>query len=911
MPKQRRLIRVYKKNYTPRDPNLVDKEPLAYHIYGVDRQGRPQQIEITNTKPRFWIKRTEMERPDWETVISIVTGKCGGIVDEGYKSIVDDSPLLTVYVSHPQHVPELREMFGWTGQANVRYADAVTGFYGLSRYLSIPTQERGVIEDVKPISEDDEPEPFKFPEAFFDIEWDDTKTPGSKGFIKCATFLYENECHVAITKRVDADTIQRMCNSPEFLLEACSKGETCTHVPAMDVPVFVTYFDPDECGDYPIPEEYAEIKLYYWIVEHLKRLAFVVGHYVYSADFRTLMAHANARNGQIRVWNDQESMKRTPYPSIYNCLESLQVVDSMELYLLYHYGTVRMRGRRALDYISKTELASGDDPKSGYGKIKRGMIHDLYIQDPEFLCVYNIWDCELLRRIFKKTDMLNFARDYAEFEHCTVDNFGSNVRLIESELRWTFRDQKFILPTPGSEKDDSAVEIGGYVKKAPNGIFRAIGELDNTQEYPRAIISGNIDFRSLVRGEPAPGRPTSYFPHTGNRYYLDVAGVMPSKLKQLGDDRDKYKAEMKRVEKAMKEAQESDIPALKSRYNHLDTLQKFCKAAMNSWYGALGTVGKEYAFALASGKIGTDITTTARLHVQWNQEFIDSGTIMLDDVRKMCGLEPGLNFMLHFETIYQDTDSCKWKVVESDDLLEAIPPEAEEKVMYAIANAMSKTLNETYPQMSMKLIGTENHVFEVKVEKVYKRYAQWGKKKRYVGIDYRGEHEYKGLEIVRADTNDFTRELLTGVVGGLLEGWDHKKISKLIEPRISQLMAGEVDATLGRGSGYNTEGNRLKKFILWANKHLDKDFHLGDRVIYWYVKRSQERPLPPEDGSGRRILVLDWEETPADYGYTLDYQAYKEQFLDGKTVTAIFNLFNTTYEASLEGLVQVTFERFI
>jgi len=263
------------------------------------------------------------------------------------------------------------------------------------------------------------------------------------------------------------------------------------------------------------------------------------------------------------------------------------------------------------------------------------------------------------------------------------------------------------------------------------------------------------------------------------------------------------------------------------------------------------------------------------------------------------------SLVLRFEVIYGDTDSCKFVIRNLDEVLDAINGIiGEMEFLESVLNEVVKRLNATYDDMAEELIGTRNHWFKVKAESISKRYAQWGAKKRYVCMDYDGEIKATGVEIVRSDTSEFVRDTLFGVFKILLnDGWA-KEIAKYINAEYDEITRGIYDGKLAIGSGYNSEGNRLKKFIDWANENLGKSFKLMDKVFYFYILPSRNKPNPPRDGKGRHILVLEWGEVPGDYGYKIDYEAYKKEITTMKTIKSVFTLFGTTYEDASSGFIQ-------
>src|SRR5208283_3490505 len=105
-----------------------------------------------------------------------------------------------------------------------------------------------------------------------------------------------------------------------------------------------------------------------------------------------------------------------------------------------------------------------------------------------------------------------------------------------------------------------------------------------------------------------------------------------------------------------------------------------------------------------------------------------------------------------YKVIYGDTDSCMIQ----------LPPLDQEKTI-GIARVLEKQLNASYKDFALRELNAETHYFSIKFEKIYARFFQAGKKKRYAGrlVWKEGKDanqiDVVGFEIRRSDTPQITK----------------------------------------------------------------------------------------------------------------------------------------------------------
>lgn len=247
-------------------------------------------------------------------------------------------------------------------------------------------------------------------------------------------------------------------------------------------------------------------------------------------------------------------------------------------------------------------------------------------------------------------------------------------------------------------------------------------------------------------------------------------------------------------------------------YRLYDIQQNVMKVIMNTYYGVSG-----YArFRLYDREIGSAVTSVGRAIIGHTRRVIE---------------EAG------YEVIYGDTDSCMIKLPVMD----------REKTIQT-AQEIEKTLNASYSAFARDVLGADHHFFSIKFEKIYERFFQAGKKKRYAGhlVWKEGKDvdqiDIVGFEMRRSDSTHLTKEVQQRVIAIILEGGGKSELKSYL---------GEVIRTFRRG-GYTLDdigipggiGKALDAYTtvdaqirgaIYSNKNLGTDFKRGSKPKRLYI----------------------------------------------------------------------------
>ena len=457
----------------------------------------------------------------------------------------------------------------------------------------------------------------------------------------------------------------------------------------------------------------------------------------------------------------------------------------------------------------------------GVTKIRySGTVTSLWRSDPARLVDYNCRDVELCVGIDKKNNIIEFYREIARYVGCPLDRTLNSSNVIDIYvLRKAFG--RFVLPSKGLAAGDEFE--GATVFEPTIGLRENVVVLDLKSLYPMAMMT--------INASPETKNPDGELrAPNGIRFSREPDGLTRSILSELLRERD----DRKRLR--------NQYPFGSPEYVLYDLQQNVLKVIMNSYYGVSG-----YArFRLYDREIGSAVTSVGRAIIRHTRNVITD---------------------LGYQVLYGDTDSC---------MVEMPPGTLEETI--ARARAIEARLNESYGDFARAELGAETHYFSIKFEKVYRRFFQAGKKKRYAGhlvwkegkdVD---EIDVVGFEIRRSDSPQITREVQRTVIEMILRGDAFSDIQKYLRDVIRKYRRGEYsldEVGIPGGIGKNLDNYENDDAHIrgakYSNKYLGTDFKRGSKPKRVYIKAVTAKyprtdvvcfeyadQVPPE-------FVVDWE----------------------------------------------------
>ncbi|WP_237772544.1 DNA polymerase II [Herbaspirillum robiniae] len=468
----------------------------------------------------------------------------------------------------------------------------------------------------------------------------------------------------------------------------------------------------------------------------------------------------------------------------------------------------------SLENVAQSLLGEGKAIATPYQRMDE--IDRMFAEDRAALATYNLKDCELVTRIFARTEILEFLLERAAVTGLAADRSGGSVAAFTHLYMPQMHRKGYVAPNLGDA--EAIASPGGFVMDSRSGLYDSVIVLDYKSLYPSIIRSFLIDPVGLVDGtQNEPEQDT--VPGFNGARFSRRSHSLPSIIEQIWQERE----------------------AAKRRGNK--PLQQALKIIMNSFYGVLGsTVCRFFDSRLASS-----ITRRGHEIMHRTRELIE---------------EQG------YEVIYGDTDSTfVWlKRAHDDEQARAIGLALVQRI-----NAWWRDhLREQYRLDSALELQFEVHYQRFLMPSV--RGADVGSKKRYAGYVRTPEGEdkvtYKGLETVRTDwtplAQQFQQELYLRI-------FRKEPYRDYIAGYVADLLAGKLDDQL-------VYRKRLRRQLDHYEKNVPP--HVRAARVADEVNREDGRPLQYQQGGWINYVMTTAGPEPLEKrSAAIDYAHYLERQL--------------------------------
>ena len=163
---------------------------------------------------------------------------------------------------------------------------------------------------------------------------------------------------------------------------------------------------------------------------------------------------------------------------------------------------------------------------------------------------------------------------------------------------------------------------------------------------------------------------------------------------------------------------------------------------------------------------------------------------------------------------------------------------------------MEERINEAYDEFALEELDAATHRFEIEFEKLYRRFFQAGKKKRYAGhiVWKEGKDvddiDITGFEYQRSDIAPITKEVQLEVIEMIVRGEDIAEVKAHVTEVVERFQSGEVDPEeIGIPGGigkrldnYDTDTAQVRG-AKYANRVLGTNFQRGSKPKRLYIDR--------------------------------------------------------------------------
>jgi DNA polymerase elongation subunit (family B) len=234
-------------------------------------------------------------------------------------------------------------------------------------------------------------------------------------------------------------------------------------------------------------------------------------------------------------------------------------------------------------------------------------------------------------------------------------------------------------------------------------------------------------------------------------------------------------------------------------------------------------------------------------------------------------------------------------------------------------------------------LNAEFHRFQIEFEKLYRRFFQAEKKKRYAGhiVWKEGKDvddiDITGFEYKRSDIAPITKEVQQRVIEMIVRGEDLDDVKEYVHGVIEQFQAGEVsldDIAIPGGIGkrldeYDTDTAHVRG-AKYANLLLGTNFQRGQKPKRLYLQKVHPaffREVEAEhDGIDNDPLYLEFKRDPDvicfEYAdqvpaeFEVDYEKMLEKTLRGP-IARVLEALDISWEEVRDGQEQTGLESFM
>lgn len=429
----------------------------------------------------------------------------------------------------------------------------------------------------------------------------------------------------------------------------------------------------------------------------------IIGWNVVQFDLRVLHEHAQrlkvplllGRGDEPMVWREHGS--RNHY---FAAAAGRLIIDGIEALRSATWSFESF----SLENVAQTLLGEGKDISTPYQRMDE--INRMFAEDKPALARYNLKDCELVTRIFEKTELLKFLLERASVTGLPADRNGGSVAAFTHLYLPLMHRQGFVAPNLGDKPPQASP--GGFVMDSRPGLYESVLVLDYKSLYPSIIRSFLIDPVGLIEGLKHPDDSASVEGFRGARFSR-TRHCLPAIVARISEGREEAKRE------------------------HNAPLSQALKIIMNAFYGVLGSSGCRFF----DTRLASSITLRGHQIMRQTRELVEAQG---------------------YEVIYGDTDSTFVWLGGAHSQEDAS----------RIGQALVQHVNDWWRAHLHTAFGLHS-ALELQYETHFTRFlmptirgAEEGSKKRYAGLVVRGdgseEMVYKGLETVRSDWSPLARQ---------------------------------------------------------------------------------------------------------------------------------------------------------
>jgi DNA polymerase-2 len=553
-------------------------------------------------------------------------------------------------------------------------------------------------------------------------------------------------------------------------------------------------------------------RLNQWLEQHDPDA--IIGWNLVQFDLRVLQKHAEryqiplrfGRGGNLLEWREHGFKQNHFFASASGRL----IIDGIEALKSATWNFPSF----SLEYVAQTLLGEGKSIDNPYQRMAE--IDRRFAEDKPALARYNLKDCELVTRIFAKTELLTFLLERSTVTGLAADRSGGSVAAFNHLYIPRMHRQGYVAPNLGELPEEHSP--GGFVMDSQPGLYDSVLVLDYKSLYPSIIRTFLIDPVGLVEGMQYPDDEHSV-PGFRQARFSRNKHCLPEIVRQIWQGREAAK-----------------------RHNN-KPLSQALKIIMNAFYGVLGSSGCRFF----DPRLASSITLRGHEIMRQTRELIEAKG---------------------YQVIYGDTDSTFVWLKKAHS----------EQQAAEIGRELLDHVNQWWQQHLQQQYGLKN-ALELEFETHYSRFlmptirgAEQGSKKRYAGLiskpDGSEEMVYKGLETVRTDWTPLAQQFQQQLYQRIFK---RQPYQDFVRDYVAKTLNGEFDDRL-------VYRKRLRRKLDDYQRNVPP--HARAARLADDYNRQQGRPLQYQNGGWiSYVMTLAGPEPLETRQSAIDYDHYLERQL--------------------------------
>lgn len=477
-------------------------------------------------------------------------------------------------------------------------------------------------------------------------------------------------------------------------------------------------------------------KLNDWFARHDPDV--VIGWNIVQFDLRVLQQMAERYQVPLRLGREQSELEWREHGFkkgvFFAQLAGRVIIDGIEALKSAFWQFPSF----SLEAVAQALLGEGKAIDTPWDRMLE--IDRLFAEDKPALARYNLKDCELVTRIFHKTELMPFLLERATVNGLPLDKHGGSVAAFSHLYFPRMHRAGFVAPNLGEVPPQASP--GGYVMDSRPGLYDSVLVLDYKSLYPSIIRTFLIDPVGLVEGMATPDS-THAVQGFLQAWFSRKTHCLPEIVADIWQGREEAKRQGNRP------------------------LSQALKIIMNAFYGVLGTS----ACRFFDPRLASSITLRGHEIMRQTKKLIEAQG---------------------YDVIYGDTDSTfVWLKAAHNEQQAA---EIGQQLVESVNSWWQTHLRESQQLPCALELEYEGHFCRFLMPTI--RGTEQGSKKRYAGLIQEGDQQrmvFKGLETVRTDWTPLAQSFQQALYLRIFRGEPYQDF---IRETVADLLAGKLDAQL-------------------------------------------------------------------------------------------------------------------